>query len=214
MNIKIIDLTRTLSDGTEAYPGDGVGLRVERLARIDSDGYNLSYFAHLEAHCGTHIDSPLHFTIAGADISEIPLGMPLAVVIEVNGSPIDVEALGDTANLAGRALLLRSGWDREIGSKDYYRHSPYLTPAAAHLLVDSGIDLLGIDFPSPDPIDSKDYPVHHILLEAGIPIVEGLVGLDQLSDVRGEKYFVAFPMKVAGIEGSPVRAAVIVLDSD
>ena len=214
MNIKIIDLTRKLSNGTEAYPGDHVGLSIEQLARAETDGYNFSSFTHLEAHCGTHIDSPLHFVAAGTDIASLPLKMPPAVIITASGGPIGVEAFADAGSLAGCAVLLHTGWDREIGGQHYYQGSPYLTPAAAQLLVRSKISLLGIDFPSPDPIDSQEYPVHHTLLNAGIPIVEGLVGLNQLSDVVGEKYFAAFPLKVAGIEGSPVRAVAIVLDND
>jgi len=214
MDIKIFDLTRKLSDGTEGYPGDHVGLTVAQLARVESDGYNFSSFTHLEAHCGTHIDSPLHFIANGIDIASLPLRMSPAVVVTARGGEIDVETLADAGNLAGCAVLIRTGWDREIGGNEYYQNSPYLTPATAQLLVESKVSILGIDFPSPDPIDSQGYPVHHILLGAGIPIVEGLVGLDQVNHINGNQYFVAFPIKVAGVEGSPVRAAMIVLDDD
>jgi len=213
MDIKIIDLTRRLSDGTEGYPGDHIGLSVAQLAQVESDGYNFSSFSHLEAHCGTHIDSPLHFIADGIDIASLPLQVPLATVISATNRRIGPEAFANAAQLTGRAVLIKTGWDQHIGGDDYYRDAPYLTPAAARLLAESEIAVLGIDFPSPDPIDSHDYPVHHILLGAGIPIVEGLVGLDQLSQTGGELLFVAFPLKVAGVEGSPVRAAVIVLDN-
>jgi len=213
MNIKIIDLTRELSNGTEAYPGDHVGLSIEQLAQVESDGYNLSSFSHLESHCGTHIDSPLHFVADGTDIASLPLQMPAAVVITAKSRPIDQEACADADQLTGRAVLIKTGWDQHIGGDDYYRHAPYLTPAAAQFLAESKIAILGIDFPSPDPFDSHDYPVHHILLSAGIPIVEGLVGLNQLVRTMGELHFVALPLKVAGIEGSPVRAAVIALNN-
>ncbi len=210
--MNVIDLTRALENGTESYPGDHVGLSFERLARAERDGYNFSSFTHLEAHCGTHIDSPLHFIAGGTDVASLPLRILPAVVVSVNSGAIDAAAFADTIDLVGCALLLRTGWDGRIGSEEYYRSSPYLTPAAARLLVDRGIALLGIDFPSPDPSDSEDFPVHHTLLSAGIPIVEGLVGLDRLNGVTGRAYFVAFPMKVAGMEGSPVRAAAIVMD--
>ena len=214
MNIKIIDLTRKISNGTEGCPGDHVGLSVNQLARAESDGYNFSVFTHLEAHCGTHVDSPLHFVAGGTDISSLPLVMPPVVVISAKNREIGPEAFAGVSTLSNCAVLIHTGWDREIGSKAYYKSSPYLTQAAAQHLVESKISILGIDFPSPDPIDTQVYPVHHILLDAGIPIVEGLVGLDQLSDTDGKEYLVAFPIKVAGIEGSPVRAAVIVLDND
>ena len=214
MNIKIIDLTRRLADGTEAYPGDHVGLTIQQMARAESDGYNLTLFTHLEPHCGTHIDSPFHFVADGTDIASLPLQMPVAVVITTKSGPIDREAFADAVQLAGRAVLIKTGWDQHIGGDDYYRDAPYLTPLAAQFLVESNIAVLGIDFPSPDPFDSPDYPVHHILLSAGIPIVEGLVGLDQLARVAGDLYFVSFPIKVAGVEATPVRAAAIVLGDE
>ena len=213
MNIKIIDLTRELSNGTEAYPGDHVGLTIKQMAKAESDGYNLTLFTHLEAHCGTHIDSPLHFVAGGIDIASLPLQVPLATVISTTNRQIGPEAFADADQLTGRAVLIKTGWDQHIGGDDYYRHAPYLTPAAAQFLAESKIAILGIDFPSPDPFDSHDYPVHHILLSAGIPIVEGLVDLNQLVRTMGELHFVALPLKVAGIEGSPVRAAVIALNN-
>ncbi len=214
MNIKIIDLTRQLADGTEAYPGDHVGLTLKHVADAQSDGYNLSLFTHLEAHCGTHIDSPLHFVANGTDIASLTLKMPPAVVILAKDREIGPEVFADASNLSNHAVLIRTGWDQRIGSEEYYQGSPYLTAAAAQLLADSNITILGIDFPSPDPFESQNFPAHHILLGAGIPIVEGLVDLDQLDDTKRNQYFVAFPIKVSGIEGSPVRAAVIVLGSE
>ena len=212
MNIEIIDLTRKIADETEAYPGDHVGLMIKQIAKAETDGYNLTLFTHLEPHCGTHIDSPLHFVVDGIDIASLPLQMTPAVVVTASDKQIGPKAFADAGHLDGCAVLIKTGWDKCIGGDHYYREAPYLTPATAQLLVDSKIAVLGIDFPSPDPFDSPDYPVHHSLLGAGIPIVEGLVGLDQLARTTGDPYFVAFPIKVAGIEGSPVRAAAIVIE--
>jgi kynurenine formamidase len=212
MKIKIIDLSRKLTDGTEAYPGDQVGLEVKKVANAKIDGYNLTSFTHLEAHCGTHIDSPLHFVAEGTDIASLPLMMPPVVVVKANAGPIDKHIFSETVDLSGHAVLVQTGWDEKIGTHDYYKNSPSLTPETAHFLADSKIAMVGMDFPSPDPFASEDYSVHHILLGAGIPIVEGLVGLDQLDDLRGDQYFLAFPLKIAEVEGSPVRAAVICLE--
>lgn len=211
MNIRIVDLTRKITNGTEAYPGDRVGLIIQQLARAESDGYNLTAFTHLESHCGTHIDSPLHFVPTGTDIASLPLQMPPVAVITASGRRIGPGAFAGVDNLTGRAVLIKTGWEREIGAGGYYRDSPYLTSAAAEFLAECKIAILGMDFPSPDPFDSTDFPVHHILLDAGIPIVEGLVGLGELTIAAENQYFVAFPLKVTGIEASPVRAAVIII---
>jgi kynurenine formamidase len=77
-------------------------------------------------------------------------------------------------------------------------------------LVDRGAGLVGIDSPSADPADSDlECPAHHALLGAGIPIVEGLCNLDRLPDEPGAFWFAAFPLKLEGADGSPVRAVAL-----
>lgn len=65
MQIRVIDLTREIHDGTESYPGDRVGIRIEHLATVKTNGHSLSRITWLDCHCGTHIDSPLHFVDGG-----------------------------------------------------------------------------------------------------------------------------------------------------
>ena len=53
---------------------------------------------------------------------------------------------------------------------------------------------------------SGDYPVHRILLGAGVLIVEGL----ELSHVSpGEYQLVCLPLRIAGGDGAPARAVLI-----
>jgi len=55
-----------------------------------------------------------------------------------------------------------------------------------------------------DAVDSKDLPVHRALFGAGIAVLEGL----DLSAVDEGRYeLVALPLKLAGADASPVRAA-------
>jgi kynurenine formamidase len=209
MSIRVIDLSQEMADGMETYPGDALGVRLEHPAHMPQDGYNLSCFTHLACHCGTHIDSPLHFIEHGADLTEIPLRVLPAVIVDTKANPIDFEVFKGLGLLTDRAVLIRTGWDAHLGRPDYYRAAPFLTPEGAEFLAESGIALLGLDSPSPDPFNSTDYPVHHILLGAGIPIVEGLVRLEEAIAEGGTPYFLAFPLRVKGVEGSPVRAAAV-----
>lgn len=209
MTIRVIDLTREMKDGMETWPGDAVGLRIERLARVEHDGHNLSHFTYLDCHCGTHIDSPLHFIESGEDLTEVPLRIYPAVVVSTSAKRIEPETFQKAGPLEGRAILAHTGWDTHVGRPDFYRDFPYVTPEAARFLVGSGIALLGLDTPSPDPDESTDHPVHHILLGEGIPIVEGLVHLGKVIAEGGTPHFIAFPLKVKGLEACPVRAAVL-----
>jgi arylformamidase len=70
-------------------------------------------------------------------------------------------------------------------------------------LEERGVKLLGFDVPSVDEITSKDLRNHHAIGAAGISIVESL----DLSAVEAGRYnFIALPLKIAGGDGSPVRA--------
>jgi arylformamidase len=54
-----------------------------------------------------------------------------------------------------------------------------------------------------DDVDSKELPGHHALLAAGIAILEGL---DLREAPDGLYELAALPLKIAGGDGSPVRA--------
>ena len=210
--MRVIDLTRTMQNGMEAYPGDVTGLAVEHLAEFPQDEYALSRLSLLHAHCGTHFDSPRHFIADGADVSEVRLTAAPIVLITTGKHKIGPDELARGGDLSGKAVLINTGWDSEIGTDHYYRDYPHLTSDGARFLRSQGIAILGLDTPSPDPPDSPDYPVHHIILGAGIPIVEGLVGLNRLVDVAHNAVFIAFPLKIQRMEASPVRAAALLLE--
>jgi arylformamidase len=78
-----------------------------------------------------------------------------------------------------------------------------LSPELANLLVAHGVRLVGMDTPSVDPFDSKALEAHHILFRGGIAILEGLV-LDGVPE--GIYELIALPLKMAGLDASPVRA--------
>lgn len=59
--------------------------------------------------------------------------------------------------------------------------------------------------PSVDPITSKSLDTHHALHKHGIHILENLM----LDDVSPGLYeLIALPLRIAGADGSPVRAVI------
>jgi arylformamidase len=209
LKIRVIDLTREMTNGMETWPGNKAGVKLEHTANLEHDGCQVSRFNLLACHCGTHLDSPLHFVKGGADLAGMPLEIHPAVVVRTSAAQIDKEQFEHGVNLEGRALLIHTGWDAHVGTPDFYRNFPFLTPETAQFLADRRIALLGMDTPSPDPPDSRDHPAHNILLGANIPIVEGLVHLDQIPREEKSPYFIAFPLKVSDVEACPVRAAIL-----
>jgi arylformamidase len=109
--------------------------------------------------------------------------------------------------LAGRAVLVETGWSRHWNTPKYFEGHPFLTEDAARYLADSGVALVGIDSHNIDDVQDFRRPVHSILLRNEIPIVEHMTNLGAVPamDVR----FFAVPVKVKGLGTFPVRAFAI-----
>jgi arylformamidase len=210
---RAIDLTYNLEPTTPVYPGyPPVEIQVLESTRFTrSDGrrtLNSSCIA-VGNHCGTHMDAPFHFYEGGLTIDQVDLNQCAgpAVLVRLNNTPINsqVESQHLTKHLDRlkeiRKVIIETGWGKRWGQAEYFTNHPVISPAAAELLIQCGINLVGVDFPS---VDQPPYPVHLALLGKGIPIVENLANLSALkSDVI---QFVAAPLKITGRDGSPVRA--------
>jgi len=105
-------------------------------------------------------------------------------------------------------LLLRTSnstlWrSLPVGFPDAYA---CLSPEGAKWIVQNGIELVGIDFLSIEARGATGHPVHHILLENGVVIVEGL----DLGNVEPGTYtLVCVPLRVVDGDGGPARAVLI-----
>lgn len=211
MQFELFDLTQTMRDAATSYPGNRTGLRVERLPTNSPDA-QLSRFTLFDPHCGTHLDAPRHFVARGLDVAQLSLAILPATVVAAEGPRIGPEAFAQLGPLRGRAVLVYTGWEIHAGSRAYYRDYPCPTPEAAAWLVGQGIALLGLDTPSADPLAQPlVFPVHETVLGAGVPIVEGLVGLGGLLSLEAPLFFLGLPLKLEGVEGSPIRAAAMVV---
>ena len=73
---------------------------------------------------------------------------------------------------------MRTDWSRHWGTSAYFEGHPFLTRAAAEALAAARPALVGIDSMNIDDTSDGERPAHTALLEAGIPIVEHLRGLD------------------------------------
>ena len=115
----------------------------------------------------------------------------------------------------GDIVLLRTDWtDRMYGRwPDYFVESPWFPPESAEWLVARGAKTIGFDFFEeycarlPD-FTSEDFPMHRVILGAGVVIMEGLTNLGALPRRRVE--FAAPFYKIAGTEGAPARFLAIV----
>ena len=168
------------------------------------------------ANTGTYLDSPFHRYAAGKDVSELPLER-LANLdgVVVPADPSSGRAIGPAAflghDLRGKAVLVRTGWDRHWRTDRYFEGHPFLTRDAAEYLLEAGAALVGIDSLNIDDTGDLSRPVHSRLLAGEVPIVEHLRGLGRLPG-DGFRFF-AVPVKVKNMGTFPVRAFGIVEDS-
>jgi kynurenine formamidase len=110
----------------------------------------------------------------------------------------------------GDIVLLRTDWtDRMYGKwPDYFTQSPYFPPESAEWLVARGPKNIGFDFFEeycarlPD-FTSEDFPMHRVILGAGVVIMEGLTNLGALPRRRVDFYAPFY--KIAGTDGAPAR---------
>jgi arylformamidase len=158
---------------------------------------------------GTYLDAPYHFDPCGADISQLRLTQLVLPGVAVDwrrqaapGSPLP-DDLPDGLDVAGKAVIVATGWSDYWHTGQYYDH-PFLARALAERLLALRPALVGIDTLVIDNPNDPERPTHTILLRAGILIVENLTGLSALID----QYFTFFavPVKVAGATSFPVRA--------
>jgi kynurenine formamidase len=216
MSERLVDISHPIADGTITYPGLPAPEISDHLTReaaeeVYAPGVTIQIGRIcMVANTGTYVDAPFHRFADGADLADLELwnlaGRPGIVV----DPPLDqgpaIEAVSfHGVDLAERAVLVRTGWDRHWETPTYGDGGhPYLTAAAAEFLVESGAAIVGIDSLNIDSTSDPQRPVHTTLLGAGIPIVEHLCNLAALP-TWGFRFHAA-PVKVEGMGTFPVRA--------
>ncbi|MEG2377130.1 MAG: cyclase family protein [Clostridia bacterium] len=196
----MIDLTRTLYDQIQVYPGD-TQFKLSQTAHVNDDKYN-AFTASTGMHVGTHIDMPLHFINNGAMACDIELSRFIgrAVIIDARGENI-IYPREEYKILQDSIVLICTGHAELFGTSAYYQNYPVIDRDFADMLVEKGVKMLGVDTPGPD---MEPYTLHNILLQNNVLILENLVNLEQLIGISDVK-LIALPLKIEA-EASPVRA--------
>lgn len=210
----LVDLSFPIEDGMPTLPGVLPEARVGAILDHDASrdryqGKAEFYLGRIEipGNTGTYIDAPFHRHRDREDLSGLDLdrlaGIP-GVVVDAPATlgPIDLDLSVD--DVRGRAVLIRTGWDRRWPGESYWEPDPFLSAGAVKLLVEAPARLVGVDFSNVDDTSDPERPAHTRLLGAGIPIVERLRGLDALPST-GFRFF-AVPPRIVGGASFPVRA--------
>jgi kynurenine formamidase len=231
-----IDLSHEYSSETINWPTEPP-FRLEVVAAGMTPGgwYYASNRFSTPEHGGTHLDAPVHFAEGMSTTDRVTLDRLTgpAVVVDVRArADSSADYLVGVADLEGwesrqgripdgAIVLLRTGWSTRWPDRARYLgttktgaaavpelHFPGLDSAAAEWLVrQRRIDALGIDTPSIDRGQSRDFIAHRILMAADMPLFENVASLDSLPELGA--YVVALPMKIRGGTGGPLRIAAL-----
>jgi arylformamidase len=200
---KIWDISPTLSPTIPVWPGDtpysteptwqiepGCPVRVSRMT--------------MSTHTGAHCDAPSHYDPQGLAIDAVALDPyigPCRIIDCLGAGIVTPSHIGHALAAIPPRVLLRTyaaapqrAWDSSFSA---------VAPDTIALLAQHGVQLIGIDTPSLDPQESKTMDAHHAVRTYRMAILEGIV----LDDVpAGDYELIALPLKLAGLDASPVRA--------
>lgn len=202
--MRLIDITPVIDESIAVWPGDTPYARTVNLDMAGGGNLTLSD-VRTTVHVGAHADAPSHYSASGEDIATRGLHYYLGscVVLHVENargrriSPKDLEG----KRIDATRVLLRTetfpdprAWNDDFAS---------LSPELVDWLHAMGVITIGIDTPSVDPFDDKELEAHQALLRHDMANLEGLV----LTGVpEGQYELIALPLRLAGADGSPVRA--------
>lgn len=232
-----VDLTHALAEDNVFWPtAEGFTHEVASYGQTPGGWFYSSYNIKLSEHGGTHLDAPIHFAAGKQTADQIPLDRligPAAVIDVKAASQANRDhrfTVADVENWErqhgrlpdGAIVLFNTGssklWpDRKayVGTDDRgpdavaKLHFPGLSEELARWLVEQRkVAAVGLDTPSLDYGQSKDFIAHRILLGANIPGFENVADLDQLPP-KGATV-VALPVKIRGGSGGPLRIVALV----
>ncbi len=206
---RIVDLSKMLYPGSLKVNGEYLHGRETRRLEIRQFTYAqdkmLMHWVETETHIGTHVEGPSHYKNTLETISEIPLEIFIAEAVVLNLTalkPLGGKAQPITAthlrNVKRGDIVLM--WSPYNGDE-----APYISPEAAQWLKEKGIKMIGVQGIQ---VEASGSVVSHVtFLGNGIPIIEGLENLNELR--RDRVFYIGFPMKIAGIDSSWIRAVAL-----
>ncbi len=208
-NYRIIDLSYEMIPGESKIDGrylHGVPTfdRPVEVQEFIAYGARM-HFIQSQTHNGTHAEGTYKYAEEGPDMAGMPLAAYLgeAVVCDFSakgaGEAIEPDDLIRAGVRRGDIVLAR-------GNAATAADPPYLTVAAIDWLIEVGMKLFGFEhlLPSPPGTTYGQGDADCKMLLAGIPLIDGLLGLEQIEKER--VFFISLPLKMKRVSATWTRA--------
>lgn len=174
---------------------------IRQFKNIQKDGYNIIEMK-IGTHTGTHIDAPSHFIEGGKTVDQLDLSDLMGKATVVRYDPNTGLRLPKEIS---KIVFLYTGYNSSWNNFKTFEDFSYINPEDATVLRDGGAKVVGIDSPSAEMPNSKNFDTHHILLGSSIPIVENLKS-EALSMIVNRSINIhIIPILVKGGDGAPAR---------
>lgn len=230
--MRLIDLSCEIHHRMPTYPSHPtvtINPFQDHSTVREDEGYAFSsrhLFLTLGDHAGTHVDAPVHFDAkeGAATIDQVPLetfytrgicldltGVPLASDVTIEQLEAAEARSGTRIEPKDTVLLNMAHRRRTQGTPAFLTEFPGLTRSSAEWLGRKGITAFGVEAISPGRPGINNFQVHHACRDLGFTHYEGLANLDEVTGI-GPFTFIAFPLRIRGGTGSPVRAVAVIED--
>ncbi len=177
----------------------------------------------LGEHTGTHVDAYNHFRKEnyGESIDTMPLSLFYTEAICLDFSykkPLDLITISEIEEALKRENKEIKKGDTVLFYTDHYRryygspewpNGPGLTPEDVQWLWNQGITAFAVETISPGVVGKGNKEIHTLCGELRFPHYENVINMHLLIPYR-RFIFAAFPLKIRGGTGSPVRAVAII----
>jgi arylformamidase len=197
------DISPTISAALPVWPGD---TRFEASPTWEIAGGCPVHVSRMTmtTHLGAHTDAPSHYDPQGAAIDAVGLAPYIGacrVIHCIGASPVEAADIAPFLDGVPPRVILRTY--QRAPQQEWDSGFAAISPGAIDLLASRGVVLVGTDAASLDPQDSKTMDAHHAVRANRMAILEGVV-LDEVP--AGDYELIALPLKLAGMDASPVRA--------
>ncbi len=219
---RIVELSHRMVPGEEEFPLEIETINADefmaKTARVSThaierraDTWYIIQEVRMSSHVGTHVEFPYHHVKNGKSAADYPLHRLIgeAVLLDFSHKKKDEEiSLQEILDCRvevrkGDIVLIRTDMHKLWKTPQGHDRPVLSIEATRYLVEEVGIHCIGTDATGLEVRGRDDQPVHVLLFENDVAMVESLTNLDQLRSNRFEIFIL--PLPIEGLDSCPVR---------